>query len=274
MVKVTAACIIIGDEVLNGKVVDTNSTFFAKYCFDHGIQLKEIATIGDDETQIVDTVRRLVKNYDFIISTGGIGPTHDDITYECMAKSFNLPCELDEECKERMRHKSDPEARLDADALKAHYQMATMPKGTNVKNYYVCDDLRVPICSISHKMYILPGIPQLFARMLEAFTPTLKKIYNLDKDPREYVRYFVRTHLTESQISKELKLIQDESTKVSEAIKIGSYPHFGMGFNTVSILGEKKDDSYLKSIVNRVVNNLEGEVISSELENKFSNQES
>lgn len=96
----------------------------------------------------------------------------------------------------------------------------------------------------------------------------------MDKDPREYVRYFVRTHLTESQISKELKLIQDESTKVSEAIKIGSYPHFGMGFNTVSILGEKKDDSYLKSIVNRVVNNLEGEVISSELENKFSNQES
>lgn len=82
--------------------------------------------------------------------------------------SFDLPCEIDEECKERMRRKSDPEARLDSDALKAHYQMATMPKGKNVRNYYVCDDLWVPICSISHKVYILPGIPQLFARMLKA----------------------------------------------------------------------------------------------------------
>ncbi|CAI4049964.1 hypothetical protein SUVZ_13G3100 [Saccharomyces uvarum] len=273
MVKVTAACIIIGDEVLNGKVVDTNSTFFAKFCFDLGIQLKEIVTIGDDEAQIVDTVRRLVKDHDFIISTGGIGPTHDDITYECMAKSFNLPCELDEECKERMRRKSDPEARLDTDSLKAHYQMATMPKGPNVRNYYVCDDLWVPICSISHKVYILPGIPQLCSRMLKDFTPTLKKIYNLEEDPREYVRYFVKTRLTESQISKELKLIQDESTEVSDAIKIGSYPHFGMGFNTVSILGEKKDDAYLKTVVNRVVKNLEGEEISPELEDKFSNPE-
>ncbi|CAI1644305.1 hypothetical protein GRS66_009988 [Saccharomyces pastorianus] len=273
MAKVTAACIIIGDEVLNGKVVDTNSTFFAKFCFDHGIQLKEIVTIGDDEAQIVDTVRRLVNCHDFIISTGGIGPTHDDITYECMARSFNLPCELDEECKERMRRKSDPEARLDADALKAHYQMATMPKGPNVRNYYVCDDLWVPICSISHKVYILPGIPQLFSKMLKGFTPTLKKIYNLEEDPREYVRYFVKTRLTESQISKELKLIQDESTEVSDAIKIGSYPHFGMGFNTVSILGEKKDDAYLKTVVSRVVKNLAGEEISPELEDKFSNQE-
>lgn len=235
--------------------------------------MKEIVTIGDDEAQIVDTVRRLVKDHDFIISTGGIGPTHDDITYECMAKSFNLPCELDEECKERMRRKSDPEARLDTDALKAHYQMATMPKGPNVRNYYVSDDLWVPICSISHKVYILPGIPQLFSRMLKDFTPTLKKIYNLEEDPREYVRYFVKTRLTESQISKELKLIQDESTEVSDAIKIGSYPHFGMGFNTVSILGEKKDNAYLKTVVDRVVKNLEGEEISPELEDKFSNPE-
>merc|ERR1712098_700199 len=92
----TAGCIIIGDEVLGGKTVDTNSAYFAKFCFSLGIQLKRIEVIADDEEEIIEAARRMSKNYDLVVTSGGIGPTHDDITYQSIAKAFNLPLELHE----------------------------------------------------------------------------------------------------------------------------------------------------------------------------------
>jgi molybdopterin-biosynthesis enzyme MoeA-like protein len=71
----TAACLIIGDEVLGGKTIDTNSAFFAKYCFSLGIQLKRVEVIADDESEIIEAVRRMSSNYDFVVTSGGIGPT-------------------------------------------------------------------------------------------------------------------------------------------------------------------------------------------------------
>ena len=271
MSKINAACIIIGDEVLNGKIIDTNSRFFARYCFNLGIKLKEIVTIGDEEDQIVETVNKLSKKYQFIVTTGGIGSTHDDITYEAISKSFGLPCLLNEEVKRKMQEKQNPESRLDKQALKDYYKMATLPTGDNVKNYYVSDDLWVPICSINHQVFIFPGIPQLFEKMLTSFTPILKDLFQLTDKYNEYVRYFVKTKLTESQISHSLKLYQEESEKISPEIKIGSYPHYGMGFNTISILGEKKHDKFLRTIVDRAITNLEGEEIPGVLEDSYSN---
>ena len=170
-----------------------------------------------------------------------------------------------------MQEKQNPESRLDKQALKDYYKMATLPSGNNVKNYYVSDDLWVPICSINQQVFIFPGIPQLFEKMLTLFTPVLKDLFNLTTDCNEYVRYFVKTKLTESQISHSLKLYQEEAEKISPEIKIGSYPHYGMGFNTISILGEKKHDKFLRSIVDSAISNLEGEEIPSELEDSYSN---
>lgn len=76
----TAGCIIIGDEVLNGKTNDTNSNFLAKLLFDVGVDLKRIEVIPDEEEEIVEAARRMVDKYDFVCASGGIGPTHDDIT--------------------------------------------------------------------------------------------------------------------------------------------------------------------------------------------------
>ncbi|KAH7589159.1 uncharacterized protein GVI51_D03641 [Nakaseomyces glabratus] len=271
MGKISAACVIIGDEILNGKVIDKNSSFFAKFCYDQGIQLNSIVTIGDDEDQIVRTIKELSKRYQFIVTTGGIGPTHDDITYESIAKCFNLQCRIDEETKKRMAMKSNPESRLDPESLKDYYRMATLPSGPDVKKYYVADDLWVPICSINQQVYIFPGIPQLFSRMLMEFLPTLECIYKLDDDKREYKRYFVKTKLSESELSRHLRNFQEEATVHSNEIKLGSYPHFGMGFNTVSILGEKKDDEYLRGLKDKIIGILNGEEISEEQESKFSN---
>ncbi|KLJ10295.1 hypothetical protein EMPG_14329 [Blastomyces silverae] len=71
----TAACLIIGDEVLGGKTVDTNSPFFAKYCFSMGVSLKRIEVIADDESEIIEAVKRMSEKYDFVVTSGGIGPT-------------------------------------------------------------------------------------------------------------------------------------------------------------------------------------------------------
>ena len=71
----TAGCVIIGDEVLGGKTVDTNSAYLAKFCFKLGINLRRIEVIGDDESEIISTVRKMSDNYDFVVTSGGIGPT-------------------------------------------------------------------------------------------------------------------------------------------------------------------------------------------------------
>ncbi|SMN19028.1 similar to Saccharomyces cerevisiae YMR178W Putative protein of unknown function [Maudiozyma saulgeensis] len=271
MNKISAACVIIGDEVLNGKINDTNSRYFAKFCFRLGIKLQEIITIGDDEQQIITTLRHLKDKYRFIITTGGIGSTHDDITYECIAKSFNLRCLLNEQCKLRMQEKSNPEGRLAPQALSDYYKMATLPAGPTVQNYYLYDDLWVPICSINKQVFIFPGIPQLFERLLNGLTPIVKSLYNLGEKDIEYVRYFVKTRMTESQLSHNLKLLQEDASKVSSEIKIGSYPHFGKGFNTISILGENKDAQYLVELMNRAIKEFDGQQISTEEEDEVSN---
>lgn len=85
----TAACLIIGDEVLGGKTVDTNSAYFAKFCFGLSINLKRVEVISDDEAEIIEAVRRMSDNYDFVVTSGGIGPTYVcwgllcDFMFEC-----------------------------------------------------------------------------------------------------------------------------------------------------------------------------------------------
>merc|ERR1712093_135831 len=104
----TAACLIIGDEVLGGKTVDTNSAYMAKFCFQLGMALKRIEVIADDEDEIVEAVKRMSTNYDFVVTSGGIGPTHDDITYQSIAKAFSLPLILHDEAYAKMKKFSKP----------------------------------------------------------------------------------------------------------------------------------------------------------------------
>ncbi|CDO93256.1 unnamed protein product [Kluyveromyces dobzhanskii CBS 2104] len=271
MSGIKAACLIIGDEVLNGKITDTNSRFFAQYCYKLGINLKEIVTVGDDEAQIVDTLRRLSVQNDFIVTSGGIGPTHDDITYESVAKSFNLPVAIDPECKERMRKISSPETRLNGQALEDFYRMATLPQGDSVKNYYMIEDYWVPVVSIEKKVFVLPGIPQMFEELLKSIKTIVKQLYNLSPTNEEdFRRYFVKTRLSESEISQYLRDTQSRANTISSDIKIGSYPHFGQGFNTVSILGVKKYDEFLMEITKQTIAHLNGEEITEEQERAYS----
>src|SRR3546814_11583873 len=97
----TAAMLIIGDEILSGRTKDANLGYLAEWLVDMGIELREARVIADDLAGIAETVNVLRSQYDYLFTTGGIGPTHDDLTIEAVAKAFDVPLELHERSEER-----------------------------------------------------------------------------------------------------------------------------------------------------------------------------
>ncbi|PRP76666.1 hypothetical protein PROFUN_14902 [Planoprotostelium fungivorum] len=133
----TAGCLIIGDEVLNGKTKDTNSHYLARYCFDLGIDLKKIEVIPDDKDEIVRATRDMVSRYDFVVTSGGIGPTHDDITYESLAEAFSVGVEHHQETIERMKEMNRRSGRSNVqteEQQKARHRMALFPQNSEFVN--------------------------------------------------------------------------------------------------------------------------------------------
>ncbi|KAK6985238.1 MoCF-biosynth domain-containing protein [Favolaschia claudopus] len=169
----TAAALIIGDEILNGKTHDMNSNYFAKYCFEHGIELKRIEVIADDEAQIIEASRRMVMNYDFVVTSGGIGPTHD-ITYASLAKAFSQSLVHHTETLTRMTEMIKHRAWMSVQTPQqraATERMALFPDGAEV--LFVAKDIWVPVVRLEGKLLHFPGHPLAFPKMLTALTPLL-----------------------------------------------------------------------------------------------------
>lgn len=174
----TAGCLIIGDEVLNGKTKDSNSNFLAKWCFDLGIELKRIEVIADDEEEIAEAVLRMSKNYDFVVTSGGIGPTPDDISYDSIGKAFGAqPLEYDSETLRRMEEHQKTRSyshKQTEEMLTARKRMALFPsakQGVKVEVIHPAEDLWVPVVRVAGKVHILPGVPRLFEALLTGLEP-------------------------------------------------------------------------------------------------------
>jgi molybdenum cofactor synthesis domain-containing protein len=258
----TSACLIIGDEVLNGKIKDSNSSYFAKFCFGLGIEVRHVAVVPDDEKDIVETIQLLSSRYDFVVTSGGIGSTHDDITYECLAKAFELPMGTHQMTTERMRRISKTLLQTDDEEVRnAQLRMATFPIGPNVDQLFVLEDSWVPIVAINRKVYILPGVPQLFERLLEGLRPMIEP-----RVPKHstMIRYFVNTKLKEAVIAPYLRRLQESVS--DKGVKIGSYPHYGLDSVSVSIIGPKRAQHELRQIVSQVEQNIDGKEVSAEEE--------
>ncbi|KAL4802360.1 MoaB/Mog domain-containing protein [Aspergillus unguis] len=266
----TAAALIIGDEVLGGKTKDTNSHFFAGYCFSLGIQLKRIEVIADDEDEIIEAVRRMSKNYDFVVTSGGIGPTHDDITYSSIAKAFNLPLKLHEPAFERMKKLSKPhplQPSFDWDnpspGLTAKLRMVEIPHDESLpleaQSVFVADDMWVPIAIVNGNVHVLPGVPRLFERLLEHYRPMLlPRLVN--PEGKGIYRYLFSTPLPESAVAPYLT---DLASRVeSKGVKVGSYPRWQKKRNTVTLVG--KDKELLDSLIDEVQENVKGLKVSAE----------
>ncbi|EAU84070.1 hypothetical protein CC1G_06932 [Coprinopsis cinerea okayama7 len=227
----TAAALIIGDEILNGKTRDSNSNVFAQYCFEHGIDLKRIEVIPDDENEIIEAARRLTSKYDFVVTSGGIGPTHDDITYESIAKAFNTKVVHHQETINRMHIMNQYRnwALTQTEEQKAaQHRMALFPETAEV--IYVDPEIWVPVVRLEGKLCILPGIPGLFQKMLHALTGFLP----LPPKQERPLRIQIFTERPESMIAPYLTQLQERLKP--HGIQVGSYPVLYKGV-FVSLIG-------------------------------------
>lgn len=260
----TAGCIIIGDEVLGGKTTDTNSAYMAKFCFNLGITLKRVEVIGDDEEEIVEAVRRMSKNYDFVVTSGGIGPTHDDITYQSIAKAFGLKLKLHQEAFEKMKKLSKPRRGTEnfswdepSPQLTARLRMVELPtdesKDPADQALFVKEDLWVPISVVNGNVHILPGVPRLFEALLDGMKPLLLPRLT-DPEGKGVYRILFSTPLAESAVATYLTEL---AAKVEpKGIKVGSYPRWQKKRNTVTLVG--RDQEYMDSLIPEVEKGVEG----------------
>jgi len=266
----TAACLIIGDEVLGGKTVDTNSAYMAKFCFSLGMNLKRIEVIGDEESEIIEAVQRMSNNYDFVVTSGGIGPTHDDITYQSIAKAFGLKLKLFPEAYERMKkiskpHPSQPNFSWDEDspARKAKLRMVEIPtdesRDMKMQALFPAEELWVPISVVNGNVHILPGVPRLFEKLLDGMKPILLPRLT-DPDGKGIFRILISTPMAESAVAPYLTELAERVEP--KGIKVGSYPRWGKERNTVTLVG--RDQELMESLVAEVEKNVDGKRVSVE----------
>lgn len=271
----SAGCLVIGDEVLNGKIHDINSFEFAKFCFNKlSIPLKRTVVCSDDKNDIIECLNGLRQSCDVIITSGGIGSTHDDLTYEAVAAAYGSSVALHQPTVDRINRIIGKEyfASYTTEQLAAFNRMATLPVDGDA--HFVDDSLWVPVVGMEHQVYILPGVPHLFVKLLNGLEPILKpRIVGLG-----FARYYVKTRTGESRLAPFLTGLQLEVDAKYGAgnLKLGSYPHLKWKINTISIIGNSTvPEKDLADLIARIVDGVGGDAqqIDAQEEDKLSTQE-
>jgi molybdenum cofactor synthesis domain-containing protein len=165
LAEITAALLVIGDEILSGRTKDKNIGFIADHCTEIGIRLKEVRIIADDEAAIIAAVNALRQAYTYVFTTGGIGPTHDDITADSIARAFGVPIDVDPRAVALML-----ERYAEADLTPARLRMARIPAGAALVENSVS---KAPGFMIGN-VIVMAGVPAIMQAMLHAVTPSLK----------------------------------------------------------------------------------------------------
>ena len=199
-----ASLIIIGNEILSGRTQDKNLSYLANWLNEIGIQLSEVRVIRDEEEIIVETVNHLRSVYDYVFTTGGIGPTHDDITSLCIAKAFGVELEVNSGALSILK-----EYYKDGELTDARMKMTMMPKGSELIENPIS---RAPGFKMEN-VFILAGIPSIMQGMLEGARKYLK---GGDVVKSKSIDVFT----PESSVADVLTNLQKKYTDV----EIGSYP--------------------------------------------------
>ena len=230
----TAAVLLIGDEILSGRTKDKNLGFIADYLTVLGIDLMEARVVPDIEDEIVEAVNALRRRYTYVFTTGGIGPTHDDITADAVAKAFGVEIDHHPEAVEiLLAHFKQ----IGREANEARLRMARTPKGASLIANPVS---KAPGFQIGN-VFVMAGIPKVMNAMMEEVAPRLER-------GTPVISHMVTIQGGEGDVAKPLKDIQDRFPQVI----IGSYPFESpQGFATNLVL-RSRDQASLASAVNEV----------------------
>lgn len=205
---VTAAALAIGDELLSGRTKDKNIGHLAQTLTSIGITLMEVRIVQDEESAIVEAINALRSQYDYVFTSGGIGPTHDDITAPSISAALGLECVFDEKAMDLLEKHY---VKRDLDFTPARKRMARMPKGSSHIDNPVS---KAPGFQIEN-VFVMAGVPKIFEAMLNNVIPNLKTGSKL-------ISQSVDSSYGEGIIGTPLLEIQTENPEVS----IGSYPSF------------------------------------------------
>ena len=241
------AIVVIGNEILSGRTQDKNITFITNRCDKIGLDIQEVRIIPDVEKIIIKTVLELHKNFDYIFTTGGIGPTHDDITTESIAKAFKVETEVNQDALNRLK---EHYKKMDIELNKARKKMSIIPVGA-----LLIDN---PVSSapgfILKNVYVLPGVPKILQAMFAGIEDKIAGIRNM-------LNINIIVYSPEGEIADFLNDIQKQYKDVS----IGSYPYFrppDIGTNIV-----------LRSLDKELINNADLAIKRKLVENKIQFEE-
>jgi molybdenum cofactor synthesis domain-containing protein len=203
---VTAALLVIGDEILSGRTKDKNIGYVAEYLTNIGIDLKEVRVVPDEEPEIVAALNALRVRYNYVFTTGGIGPTHDDITADAVAKAFGVPIDYDPRVVEILRARL---VQTGGVMNEARMRMARLPAGAEL----VLNKISAAPGFRIGNVIVMAGIPQVMQAMLEYVTPQLKTGAKMLSET-------VRADCREGDIGTELGAV----AAAHPGVVIGSYP--------------------------------------------------
>jgi molybdenum cofactor synthesis domain-containing protein len=236
--RVTAAVLIIGDEILSGRTQDTNLNAIARYLATFGVDLAEARVVGDVKAEIIAALDALRGAYDYVITTGGIGPTHDDITAECVAEAFGVELYEHPEIIALMT------ARWAGDLNAARRRMARVPVGGSLVKNPVAGPPGFQIGNV----FVLAGVPQIMRGMLEDVGPRLEA-------GQVVISRTVRVEgAGEGAIAAPLESL----ARAHPDLSLGSYPFFGPEGYGSSLVVRGRDAAEVAATVDALIQALDG----------------
>ncbi len=225
----TAALIVIGDEILSGRTEDKNIAQVARWLNGQGVRLSEVRVVPDQTKAIVTAVNALRPNHDYVFTTGGIGPTHDDITVNSIAAAFEVPVIVHPEAR---RVLEDYYRDRPLGLTEARLRMARVPAGAELIANPTSGAPGVRIGNV----FILAGVPNVAKAMLESLSGTIE-------GGRPMTSVTVRAHAAESDVAELLQKVQDDHPNVS----LGSYPFYHAGTYGADFVVRAEDEALAKA---------------------------
>lgn len=237
--ETTAALVVVGNEILSGKVVDTNSGFLARELRARGVSLQRIVVVPDDVAVIARAVRALAGTVDVLFTSGGVGPTHDDVTISGVAQALGRPVVRHPQIEAVLRQHF-------GQALNAaHLRLAEVVEGTELED---AETLRFPTFRVEN-IYVLPGIPEIFREKVLALCD------RFGGDPFHLRIVYLRA--VESAIAAELNATLEQFP----ALQLGSYPTLSEPEYRVRITLESKDREYVEAALVELLRRLPPEIV-------------